>query len=141
MSQLSTLERTMDSKVMLQRCSLSVVFEVTDVQHHHFKATGVQLQNLDCPVSSVVDQWQSWHEARKRGAIGDSNGWREIYRSSLAMSFFSGNTVVGNPGIWDMTRAAEQIQIDASSSRHACWMQSESVCWAIYSNLFHQQDR
>lgn len=51
------------------------VFEVTDVEHHHFKATGVQLQNLDCPVSSVVDQWQSWHEAtEKRRAIPMDGG-------------------------------------------------------------------
>ena len=76
---------------MMQPCPW--VFEVTDVEHHHFKATGVQLQDLDCPVSSVVDQWQRWHEARKR-ATSDSNGWREIYKFSLAMSFFSGNTVV-----------------------------------------------
>lgn len=97
------------------------MFEVTDVDH--FKATGVQLQDLDCPVSPVVEQWQSWHEARKRGAISDSNGWREIYRFSLAMSFFLGNTVVGK----ELSNLGQdqghlptrkQIQIDAKSSRH-----------------------
>lgn len=99
------------------------VFEVTDVEHHHFKATGVQLQNLDCPVSSVVDQWQSWHEARKRG---ERFQWMEgdiqIFLSNFLL--FRKHCSMKQSGIWDRTRNI--CQPGSSYSKYASYSRHPS---------------